>query len=221
MLIYSLPDDLNFTKRYYPGWGILMETLTENRLKASDLRDVLGLTYRQINDWDNRGILQTYRSKSNDNKDTGWRKFSVSDLMPLSILVNLKKLGIPVSRLKKVVETLFIEQYDWPGNVRQLQNVIRNIVVLHNDQVVDLTHLPAPLNSMLKASVMTKTAQQSDAIRIADIADNSFTSIKPLAEVERETIENAINFCDGNIPKAAALLDVSPSKIYRKKQGWE
>jgi DNA-binding NtrC family response regulator len=45
--------------------------------------------------------------------------------------------------------------------------------------------------------------------------------IRPLAAVERETIERAIELCDGNIPKAAGLLDVSPSTIYRKKQSWE
>ncbi|MDX7598821.1 helix-turn-helix domain-containing protein, partial [Aeromonas caviae] len=34
-------------------------------------------------------------------------------------------------------------------------------------------------------------------------------------------IEQAIASCDGNIPKAAALLEISPSTIYRKKQSWE
>lgn len=116
------------------------------------------------------------------------------------------------------VEALFIEQYDWPGNVRQLQNVIRNIVVLHNAQEVNLTHLPAPLNTMANIPFITKAAPQNNTIIVTD---NSVSDIRPLAEVERETIENAINFCDGNIPKAAALLDVSPSTIYRKKQGWE
>ena len=45
--------------------------------------------------------------------------------------------------------------------------------------------------------------------------------IRPLALVERETIEHAIALCGDNIPKAAALLEVSPSTIYRKKQSWE
>ena len=39
--------------------------------------------------------------------------------------------------------------------------------------------------------------------------------------IEKEAIEQAIASCDGNIPKAAALLEISPSTIYRKKQGWE
>ncbi|EVU18834.1 bacterial regulatory, Fis family protein, partial [Vibrio parahaemolyticus V-223/04] len=38
-----------------------------------------------------------------------------------------------------------IKHYEWPGNVRQLQNIIRNIVVLNNDEKVTVAHLPAQL----------------------------------------------------------------------------
>jgi DNA-binding NtrC family response regulator len=34
-------------------------------------------------------------------------------------------------------------------------------------------------------------------------------------------IEQAVARCDGTIPRAAALLEVSPSTIYRKRQSWE
>ena len=44
--------------------------------------------------------------------------------------------------------------------------------------------------------------------------------IRPLEQVERELIEDAIAACDGNIPKAAALLEISASTIYRKRQAW-
>jgi len=39
--------------------------------------------------------------------------------------------------------------------------------------------------------------------------------------VEREIIEQAINLCGGNVPKAAARLGVSASTIYRKRTDWE
>ncbi len=42
-----------------------------------------------------------------------------------------------------------------------------------------------------------------------------------LLEIEQNAIQEAIKLCDDNIPKAAALLGVSPSTIYRKKQAWE
>jgi DNA-binding NtrC family response regulator len=45
--------------------------------------------------------------------------------------------------------------------------------------------------------------------------------IVPLWITEKQTIEDAIAFCGGNVPKAAALLDISASTIYRKRQSWE
>ncbi|WP_028863930.1 sigma-54-dependent transcriptional regulator [Psychromonas aquimarina] len=117
------------------------------------------------------------------------------------------------------VKDFLIHHYNWPGNVRQLQNVIRNIVVLHNDQLVKLSHLPAPLSTQTDKSIVTKVSQSYEKSETSK--SDSFSPVKPLADVEKDAIENAINFCNGNIPKAAALLDVSPSTIYRKKQAWE
>ena len=113
-----------------------------------------------------------------------------------------------------------LNAYGWPGNIRQLQNVIRNIVVLHNAEVVEVEHLPPPLNSLdtsttvAGSAVVNPVQVVSDALQTADV-------IRPLAVVEREVIEHAIRVCDNNIPRAAALLEVSPSTIYRKKQGWD
>ena len=114
--------------------------------------------------------------------------------------------------------------YQWPGNVRQLQNVVRNIVVLHDAQEVDPSHLPAPLNQPCvaqKAAPITPSANIVATPATLTPAPTTPETIRPLAVVEREAIEIAINVCDGNIPKAAALLDVSPSTLYRKKQAWD
>jgi two-component system repressor protein LuxO len=44
--------------------------------------------------------------------------------------------------------------------------------------------------------------------------------VVPLWMIEKRAIEQAIAMCDGNIPKAAELLRISPSTIYRKRQAW-
>ncbi len=113
---------------------------------------------------------------------------------------------------------VILRRYNWPGNVRQLQNVIRNIVVLHDEKSVTLAHLPAPLNTSLNKLEIAHLAQPLQQTEATD--NHKHTPIKSLASVERDVIERAIKICDGNIPKAAALLEVSPSTIYRKKQGW-
>jgi two-component system repressor protein LuxO len=53
--------------------------------------------------------------------------------------------GKPFTGLSEDVKTAF-RAYDWPGNVRQLQNVIRNIVVMNTGETVTLDMLPPPLN---------------------------------------------------------------------------
>jgi len=106
--------------------------------------------------------------------------------------------------------------YEWPGNVRQLQNVIRNVVVLHDGDRVLPTMFPPPLNS-----VPVTIIPQQPALAAPLVTINSAETIRPMWLVEKETIENAIAACDGNIPQAAALLELSPSTIYRKRLAWQ
>ena len=49
----------------------------------------------------------------------------------------------------------------------------------------------------------------------------SIVDIKALEDVIRETIETAVELCDGSIPKAAVALDVSPSTLYRRLRTWQ
>ncbi|MCP4120772.1 MAG: sigma-54-dependent Fis family transcriptional regulator [Bacteroidetes bacterium] len=115
---------------------------------------------------------------------------------------------------------VILRKYTWPGNVRQLQNVIRNIVVLHGGKVVTHTHLPPPLDTALSDQELQNEVAMLSTPE-PESATNDNPSIIPLWQVEKAAIEQAIEICGGNIPKASALLEVSPSTIYRKKQAWE
>ncbi|OIQ98427.1 regulatory protein LuxO [mine drainage metagenome] len=113
-----------------------------------------------------------------------------------------------------------LRAYDWPGNIRQLQNVVRNAVVLNDGEAVEPAMLPPPLSPGMAAPVPAATAAGPAPVAAAPRADG-LSVIRPLWVVEKETIERAIDLCGGNIPKAAALLGISPSTIYRKKISWE
>ena len=135
--------------------------------------------------------------------------------------------------------------YEWPGNVRQLQNIIRNVVVLNSGGLISPSHLPAPLNDIVEQSgiqpgvvqPIETTASMSAAQSTVDNTARQFVreevnpyagilattigEIEPLETLERKIIENAIALCKGNIPKAAAMLEVSPSTLYRKMKHWD
>jgi two-component system repressor protein LuxO len=106
--------------------------------------------------------------------------------------------------------------YRWPGNVRQLQNVVRNIVVLSPGGVVMPDMLPAQLREI---------PDESPRRRVGDLAGEGEAptrpaEVRPLWRVEREAIERALARCNNNIGRAAALLEIDASTIYRKKRDW-
>ncbi len=110
-----------------------------------------------------------------------------------------------------------LRHYAWPGNIRQLQNVIRHAVVMHESGTITARMLPATLlHTRQQAANGTANGFPSE-VR----PDKTSTVIRPLAEVEREVIEQAIALYGGNIARAATALGVSPSTIYRKKAAWE
>lgn len=119
------------------------------------------------------------------------------------------------ARFSEDVIARFIE-YEWPGNVRQLQNVLRNAVVLNQGKEINLRMLPPPI---CQPSTIIASPSQDEG---SDEHNLSYSEkdIAPLWEVEKRTIEKAIRACDGNIPKAANALEVSPSTLYRKIQSW-
>jgi DNA-binding NtrC family response regulator len=114
--------------------------------------------------------------------------------------------------LDPAVRALFL-RLRWPGNVRQLLNVIRTVVVLNAGGRVTPDMLPPDL-------VQTQAGATADGPAAA--APPAFDQMvgRTLAEIEQIVIEATIARCGGSVPKAARVLDVSASTLYRKRDGW-
>lgn len=115
--------------------------------------------------------------------------------------------------------------YPWPGNIRQLQNVIRSVVVLNQGATVTADMLPRYLWTAANPGLSPAPAgpQPVASLALAPVAlapQASLADIQPLEEVIRKTVEGAIELCGGSIPRAAAALQVSPSTIYRRIEAW-
>ncbi len=118
------------------------------------------------------------------------------------------------------VEAVFLA-YAWPGNVRQLQNVVQNVMVLYDGERVTRDMLPPPLDSIDPGGRARTADVPSRPAENAVGGDPGGNPIRPLKDLEREAIEYAIAYFKDNIPQAAAALGVSPSTIYRKRQTWD
>lgn len=134
--------------------------------------------------------------------------------------------GKQFDRIHPDAEALF-EGMHWPGNVRQLQNVMRNIVVLHDGDTVRTSMLPAGLRESETLAADSGRASGGGAVPTVPLTpeDDLAARIAPLigenlADVEQCFIEATIARHDGSIPRAARVLDVSPSTLYRKRDAW-
>ncbi|CAO3426558.1 hypothetical protein [Azospirillum doebereinerae] len=107
--------------------------------------------------------------------------------------------------------------YDWPGNVRQLQNVLRNMVVLHDGAWVTADMLPARMAAP-PAVPCAPSASTGPASAGGVLPDGD--AVVPLWQVEKEMIRRALRLTGDDVPRAALMLEISPSTIYRKLQQW-
>jgi len=117
-----------------------------------------------------------------------------------------------------------LKDYEWPGNVRQLQNVIRRTVVLNEGQVVtpemlpSLEELPTNRSNARHFQPTTSVHTQLAILPTSKTIAAPPSKILPLWQAEKELIEQAIEACGGDISKAATLLEIDASTIYRKRR---
>ena len=122
-----------------------------------------------------------------------------------------------------------LKNYPWPGNVRQLQNIIHSAVVMSEGPLISDNILKQQLsdngNTSNTVSVIPKQVAPSESLSNDNANLNTVNQIDreiiSLEKVERQAIEQAIIICQDNIVKAASELGVSPSTLYRKIQQWQ
>ena len=87
-----------------------------------------------------------------------------------------------------------LERYDWPGNIRELENIIQRAVILC-DKTVEVIHLPAHLKYTLQHASET---------------------LQPLKVIEKQYIEKVLRATGNNKTKAAEILQIDRKTIRQK-----
>jgi two-component system, NtrC family, response regulator HydG len=94
--------------------------------------------------------------------------------------------------------------YNWPGNVRQLRNVVESMVVVDYDGLLDVDDLPEEL-----AGTVSDAADTSSATLVRLVG-------KPLQEIEKLFIAETLRVTGGNREMAASQLGIGERTLYRK-----
>lgn len=106
-----------------------------------------------------------------------------------------------------------LEKYRWPGNVRQLSNVIERATILADDQIVSIDDLP---RDILGQSPAFTSRPMAPVVRMvppdSTLLDDDDTS---LASIERAHVLDVLKSCHGNKARAARALGIHRRKLYR------
>jgi len=116
-----------------------------------------------------------------------------------------------------------LKNFDWPGNVRQLENSIFRAVILSDGHTLQPQDFPqisglAPVISNKEASAMVSSddsGDQSDDSNKFEIMDRD-GHLRSLEEIERDLIEFAIETYSGHMSEVARRLGIGRSTLYRK-----
>ena len=92
-----------------------------------------------------------------------------------------------------------LTDYSWPGNIRELKNVIERATILCEGNLIAIHHLPAELRS-----------------RLGDIDSTKSTNLITMEETEKRQIEITLAHTKNNKAAAARILDIDVSTLTRK-----
>lgn len=115
-----------------------------------------------------------------------------------------------------------LEEYEWPGNIRELSNLIERLVVTCPGGLVEEAHLPWPINKADRSVQSPELAATIEATWVAPVLPREGFALKDyLDQVERELIEKALTDTDGVVQKAADKLGLGRTTLVEKMRRYD
>lgn len=134
------------------------------------------------------------------------RRGNIPHLIRFFVKKYSREHNIPIKGIAKDAEAILLN-YDYPGNIRELENVIEHAVVLCEGEYILRTHLPEVLlrDSEQVFLSLPKSGEVTDVGHILSLAD-----------MEKQHIIHALQVLENNQTEVAKRLDISRSTLWRK-----
>ncbi|MCG8031605.1 MAG: sigma 54-interacting transcriptional regulator [Candidatus Thiodiazotropha taylori] len=118
---------------------------------------------------------------------------------------------------EKALEAL--KDYDWPGNIRELENMIeRGVIIVTTGDAIDLKDL-FPCLSMSPEVPLFNNSNEKDGGDVESLASQVIDQSTSLEEMETLLLETAVKKANGNLSQAARILGITrPQLAYRLKK---
>jgi transcriptional regulator with GAF, ATPase, and Fis domain len=117
-----------------------------------------------------------------------------------------KKLGLSVAVDSEVKEMLL--RYEWPGNIRELENLIERMMLLAQNNIITLQEIPGEFKTAVDKAIITQTDNSKKPFK--DFMRNH------MENVERQMIIKCLEESGGNVTKAAKELGLSRKGLQLK-----
>jgi DNA-binding NtrC family response regulator/predicted hydrocarbon binding protein len=113
-----------------------------------------------------------------------------------------------------------LQRYDWPGNIRELENIMeRGVILTGNDEPIEFAHLFTALEPTATGASPVTDAAQDAATDLGAVVDRLLGERVPLEALENLLLEAAVRHAEGNLSSAARLLGMTrPQLAYRLKR---
>ncbi|KXY01972.1 sigma 54-interacting transcriptional regulator [Bacillus wiedmannii] len=126
------------------------------------------------------------------------------------------ELGSNVISLDERVRDIFME-HDWPGNIRELENVLERAMNVIEGMIIQVYHLPAylrkkDLEEELNHEIFTMDQEKHET---------SYLLQAEVESAEKRAITRALEKTAGNVKEAAELLGIHRASLYRKIEKYE
>ncbi|HCR86465.1 MAG TPA: sigma-54-dependent Fis family transcriptional regulator, partial [Alphaproteobacteria bacterium] len=118
------------------------------------------------------------------------------------------KEGRKILKTSPCLEKILTE-YWWPGNVRQLENMLYKAIIMCDNDTLEAKDFSTVFNHLANQNY----SSQSNSLNYVSDGEAKF---KTLSEFEKDIIQRALEFYNGNISKVSKVLDLGRSTLYRK-----